>query len=117
MLKATDYEILRSVKANGLVQIPLERQPVRVATLLDEKTFNEDQYLIHHQTVSLEDRVHDWDWRSGQFRYYTRVADVADVLVVYQIEDVTPSARFDAMTGKPLSQQVPENRAGRLPVP
>jgi hypothetical protein len=54
--------------------------------------------------VFLEDRVHDWDWRSGQFRYYTRVADVADVLVVYQIEDVKPVARFDAMTGKPLSQ-------------
>jgi hypothetical protein len=46
MLKATEYEILRGVKASGLVQIPLERQPVRVATLLDEKAFNEDQYLI-----------------------------------------------------------------------
>lgn len=104
MLKATDYEILRGVKASGLIKIPLDRQPVRVATLLDEEAFNADQYLIHQRTVFLEDRVHDWEWRSGQFRYYTRVADVADVLVVYQIEDVTPVARFDAMTGQPLSQ-------------
>jgi hypothetical protein len=103
MLKATDYEILRGVKVSGLTKIPMERQPVRVATLLDEKAFNEDQYLIHHKTVFLEDRVHDWDWRSGQFRYYTRVADVADVLVVYEIEDVAPTARFNAMTGEPLS--------------
>jgi hypothetical protein len=59
MLKATDYEILRGVKANGLIRRPLERQPVRVATLLDEKAFNEDRYLIHQRTVFLEDRVHN----------------------------------------------------------
>lgn len=104
MLKATDYEILRGVRASGLAQIPLDRQPLRVATLLDERTFNEDQCLIHMKTVFLEDRVHDWNWRNGQFRYYTRVADVADVLIVYQIEEFEPVARFDAMTGKPLSQ-------------
>lgn len=104
MLKATDYEILRGVRASGLAQIPLDRQPVRVATLLDEKAFNEDQYLIHMKTVFLEDRLHDWDWRNGLFRYYTRVADVADVLVIYETDDVKPVARFDSMTGKPLSQ-------------
>ena len=104
MLKATDFQILRGVKASGLIQIPLERQPIRVATLMDEKAFNEDHYLIHLKTVFLEDRMHDWEWRDGLFRYYTRVADVADVLVVYETEEVKPVARFDPMTGLPLSR-------------
>ena len=102
MLKATQFEILRNVKASGLTKIPLERQPVRVATLMDEAAFNEDHFLIHLKTVFLEDRVHDWDWSKGQFRYYTRVAEVADVVVVYELEDVKPAYRFDPATGEPM---------------
>lgn len=103
MLKAIDYEILRDLKASGLIKIPLARQPVRVGTLLDEGVFKQEQFMIHNRTVFLEDRIHDWDWRDGEFRYYTRVAEKADVLVVYAVEEVEPVARFDAMTGKPLS--------------
>lgn len=103
MLKAIDFEILRGMKANGLIRVPLERQPVHVATLLDEDAFNVGFYLVHRKTVFLEDRFHDWDWSDGTLRYYTRVADVADVLVVYKIDDVVPVARFDPMTGEPLS--------------
>lgn len=103
MLKAIEFEILRDVKASGLNKIPLPRQPVRVATLMDEDAFKRDQFMIHNRTVFLEDRMHDWDWRDGEFRYYTRVADRADVLVVYEIADVAPPARFDVMTGKPLA--------------
>lgn len=106
MLKAIEFEILRAVKASGLVKIPLSRQPVRVATLLDERAFKRDQFLIHNRTVFLEDRIHDWDWRDGAFRYYTRVADCADVLVVYQIADEDPPVRFDSMTGMPLAPPV-----------
>jgi hypothetical protein len=32
------------------------------------------------------------------------VAEVADVVVVYALEEVVPVARFDSMTGKPLAQ-------------
>lgn len=106
MLKAIEFEILRAVKASGLVKIPLPRQPVRVATLLDEDAFKRDQFLIHNRTVFLEDRIHDWDWREGALRYYTRVADCADVLVVYQIADEEQSVRFGSKTGKPLAPLV-----------
>lgn len=104
MLRATDYEILRGVKASGLIKIPLSRQPIRVATLIDQEAFMRDQFMIHNRTVFFEDRVHDWNWQDGQFRYYTRVAEEADVLVVYALEDAQPVARFDPMTGRPLAQ-------------
>lgn len=102
MLKALRYEILRGVQANGRISIPLKEKPVRVATIIDEKAFTDEQYLIHNKTVFLEDRIHDWDWSDGKFRYYTRVAEKADVLVVYEQAHVVPADKFDAMTGKPL---------------
>lgn len=87
MLKAIDYEILRNIEANGRKKIPLARKPVRVATLINEDDFLLDQLMIHNQTVFLEDRFHDWDWQNGQLTYYTRIAQVADVLVVYELKD------------------------------
>lgn len=100
MLKAIDFEILRGVKAGSVVD--LRRQPVRVATMINEAAFATDHYLVHHKTVFLEDRHHDWTWRDGKFRYYSRVADVADVLVVYEESNVVPPLKFDPMTGEPL---------------
>lgn len=85
MLIATDYEILRNVKADGRsLGIPVDRKPIRVATLLNESRFMETgAALIHHDTVFLEDRNHDWDYRSGRFRYFTRIAKVADVVLIF----------------------------------
>ncbi|WP_425953030.1 hypothetical protein [Ralstonia pseudosolanacearum] len=100
MLKAIDFEILRGVEANGRISVPLARKPVRVATMLNESAFNEDQFLIHNRTVFLEDHWHDWAWENGRFRYYTRVASKADVLIVYEEADVEPPRPFDPMTGK-----------------
>ncbi len=100
-LKAVDFEILRGVEANGRIALELARRPVRVATLLDEAGFMEGHFLVHNKTVFLEDRVHDWNWTAGKFRYYTRIAQRADVLVVYAEEMVELPARFDPMTGHP----------------
>lgn len=97
MLKATDYTILRRVQSNGGINIPLARNPVRVATLIDEAGFTRDQLLIHNKTVFMEDRIHDWIWRDGQFRYYTRVAEVADVVVVFALEKTSDAP------GRPLN--------------
>lgn len=97
MLKATDYTILRGVQANGGINIPLDRQPVRVATLIDEAGFKRDQLLVHNKTVFLEEKFHDWNWRNGQFRYYTRVAEVADVVVVFALEKTSDAP------GRPLN--------------
>ena len=105
MLKAIRFEILRGLEANGRISVPLAEKPVRVATVLDEAAFNEDHFLIHNQTVFLEDRVHDWSWENGLLRYYTRIATKADVLVVYEIKDVDPTPKFDAVTGKPLQKK------------
>lgn len=102
MLKALRFEILRGIKASGREFVRLAEKPIRVATLINEAAFEEDHYLIHHKTVFLEDRTHDWDWREGKFFYYTRIAEAADVLIVYEEASVTPPAKFDHMTGKPL---------------
>ncbi|MFY2658213.1 hypothetical protein ACOTC5_29890 [Achromobacter xylosoxidans] len=90
MLIAVEYDILRGLAANCRVCVPLERKPVRVATLLKETQFVESGgALVHHHTVFLEDKTHDWDWDDGTFRYYTRVAQKADVVVAYQVQDVS----------------------------
>lgn len=102
MLKAIRFEILRDLEANGRISVPLAEMPVWVATMMNEAAFNEDHYLIHNRTVFLEDRLHDWNWEAGRFRYYTRVATRADVLVVYEIDDVVPEPKFDSMTGERL---------------
>lgn len=103
-LKALDFEILRGVEANGRIALELARRPVRVATLLDEAGFMDGHFLLHNKTVFLEDRVHDWDWTAGKFRYYTRIAQHADVLVVYAAEMAELPARFDPMTGNPVGE-------------
>ena len=103
MLKALRFEILRDITASGLLSIPLAEKPVRVATIINEQSFLENQFLIHHKNVFLEDYIHDWNWQDGKFRYYTRVATKADVLLVYEPATVTPVSKFDPMTGKPLS--------------
>jgi hypothetical protein len=83
MLKATEFEILRGLQSNSRITIPLERKPVRVATLLNEAAFAEQHVMEHLKTVFFEDRVHDWDWSEGKFRFYSRIAGPADVLVVF----------------------------------
>lgn len=106
MLKALKYEILRGVKAGGPA-VSLATKPVRVATMINEESFNEDQVLHHAGNVFLEDYIHDWNWDAqsgGRFRYYSRVAEVADVLIVYEInKNYQPVPKFDRMTGKPVS--------------
>ena len=88
MQKATRFIILRNVEANGRKRIPLEEKPMAVYTLLDEPKFNDGYMLRHNDTVFIEDRFHDWDWNHGQFTYYTRVAESADVLIVYDRENL-----------------------------
>lgn len=86
VLKAVEYEILRGVRASGTVKIPLARKPVRVATLIDEQAFLKAGILEHNRSVFLEDHLHDWTHSNGVFTYYSRVAQVADVVVAYEVE-------------------------------
>lgn len=86
---AKDFLILRDIKADGRISHALERKPLRVATLLDEGKFNGKGHgLLHNHTVFFEDQLHDWVWENGHFRYFSRIAAVADVLIVYELGDV-----------------------------
>ncbi|WP_087863527.1 hypothetical protein [Comamonas thiooxydans] len=103
MIKALDFIILRNMEANGRIGLPMDREPVRVATLLDEDFFNKDHLLVHHKSVFLEDKTHDWNYIKGKFYYYSRVAERADVLVVYeQDKNYTPEAKYCTKTGAKL---------------
>jgi len=83
-MKSTDFEILRSVEANGRKKIPLTRKPVRLATLINEEKFiKTGGEFIHCETVFLEDKYHDWDWNDGFLTYYSRIAEIADIVVSY----------------------------------
>lgn len=112
---STDHIILRDIIASGMVRHRLERKPVRVATMLNEAAFVEQgNHLRHNSTVFLEDRIHDWDYTPvdreqpngpGDFRYYTRIAQRADVLVVFALSQTPPerAIKFDPETGLPVS--------------
>lgn len=102
-LVATDFIILRDIKASGLIKIPMERKPVRVGTLLNEAKFLENKELKHWETVFFEDYVHDWNWDAGVFRFYTRIAEKADVVVAFAVEEQQLPPKFDPETGKPLA--------------
>ncbi len=83
-MKTTDFEILRNIKSDSKIGIPLDAKPVRVATILDQEKFNITGYeIIHNETVFIEERVHDWHWHNGMFYYYSRVCETADVLISY----------------------------------
>lgn len=92
MLIATRFEILRNVQT-GLRPTLMAEKPRRVATMLCEESFNRLGFaMMHHKTVFFEDQTHDWDWREGKFYYYTRIAMQADVLLAYEVQDVS---KFD----------------------
>lgn len=105
---ATKYEILRGVSPTSRTPCKIQpsAKPIRVAFLLDERKFVDSGGLIsHHDTLFLEDTVHDWDWHNGVFYYYGHamgVEEVGDIVVVLTEEYREGVARFDAMTGKPL---------------
>jgi len=84
MLIATDFAILRDVPANCRARIPLERQPLRLVTLIDEAAFKAyGNAIIHRVTGYIEDQMHDWSWHKGVLRYYTRITEKSDLLIVY----------------------------------
>lgn len=97
MRRATEFEILRGLTANAQIKIDLPRNPVVVATLIDEQLFMKDQLLEHNKSIFLEDRHHDYVWDNGIFRYFTRVALKADVLVVYALETWDPNQAPDVV--------------------
>jgi hypothetical protein len=51
----------------------------RVHHLLDEKLYREIGTL-HWRSTFLEDKMHDWDVRRGQFFYYAHSCEKGDVV-------------------------------------
>ena len=79
-----DYEILRGV-VNGAAFVSLQRCPKKVWTLLDEEKLKRIG-VVHWHSAFLEDRMHDWDWKDGQFRFYGHSGEkgeIHDLLVEY----------------------------------
>lgn len=114
---STDHIILRDIPASGKISHRLERKPVRVATMLNETAFVEQgNHLRHNSTVFLEDQIHDWHYTPldkdqpngpGAFHYYTRIAQRADVLVVFALSKTPPDSaiKLDPQTGKPVASE------------
>ncbi|MFA5186542.1 MAG: hypothetical protein WC551_08720 [Patescibacteria group bacterium] len=78
--------------ATGLIPRALpcavERKPDRVWTLYCNPAAppNLPFEPQHNVNAFYEDYMHDWNWRAGQFRYYSRVAD-RPVWVLLEYED------------------------------
>lgn len=80
------YEILRQVMNNSLGTIPMPERPKQVWTIISEQRF-EEIGLKHNDSAFIEDSMHDWDWRDGEFRFYphsTARGDRVDVIIVYE---------------------------------
>lgn len=62
--------------------ITVHRKPDRVWTLLGHSDRNRPPHPrlvpVHGQTAFIEERVHDWAWKEGVLRYYSRVVDRRD---------------------------------------
>lgn len=83
-MHATEFLILRNVASNSRITRDVARKRTMVATLIDEEKFVASGHrLTHLDTVFFEDFLHDWHWQDGNFRYTSRVADDADVVLVY----------------------------------
>lgn len=59
--------------------VRLAKKPDRVWTLSGHRDQSQPPtlpfYPTHGYDAFLDDYVHDWNWRSGVFRYYSRVAN------------------------------------------
>lgn len=61
---------------NAAPSVEMKDEPTRVWTLFwndPDKPPGLPIKPIHHQNAFLEDRVHDWNWDRGKFRYGSRV--------------------------------------------
>lgn len=58
--------------------VEMKDEPTRVWTLFTQKDSESPPELpiapTHNLNAFLEDRVHDWNWAKGRFRYGSRVA-------------------------------------------
>lgn len=116
-LWATRYDILRQIPADGQVTHHLPEKPTRVATLIREAEFAEFGEMQHLRTVFLEDHIHDWNWTPndkkepngpGQFTYYTRVSQCADVVIAYEITREPPTALLEKMRAMDAAREAQE---------
>ena len=64
-----------------------EKKPARLWTILVQGEVVLPFFPVHHANAFLEDETHDWSWKDGTIRYYSRVADPEEgpvrVLVEY----------------------------------
>jgi len=69
----------RLVTKGRFAPLKMREAPTRVWTLFrhtDPAKVPETPFSpVHLDNAFLEDRVHDWNWQQGWFRYYTRVVD------------------------------------------
>lgn len=93
MMFAKRYEVTSAMNSSREWR-PLAEKPKFVCTLIGSETFDPTKPLVHLNNVFFEDRIHDWNWRNGQFSYYSRVSTVGEVcdvvLVIYETQTSPP---------------------------
>lgn len=66
-LHFNEFEILRGVVSSGIAPaIVLNREPIKVATVMDEAGLLADRTLVHNSNCFLEDKFHDWTFNKKQ---------------------------------------------------
>lgn len=81
---ATRYVIMRGLKTSCTIVHSVPEEPIRVVTIRNEELFLATGEMTHHASVFFEDRLHDWQWNNGKFRYFARQNDDAVVALVYE---------------------------------
>lgn len=92
------YKLFRDLTPTSQIAHDCPEEPIVVMSVLDEEKFKQGIH-IHMSTVFFEDRIHDWSWDNGKFRYFGRKVEGVPVAVVFEQREIM---KFDPETGKPL---------------
>jgi hypothetical protein len=57
------------------VRLPYEPTKLWTAIPPNREPVDVPEVLIHHQNAFVESAVHDWSWRNGELRYFSRCVD------------------------------------------
>lgn len=117
MDKITNFEILRDVPlCNRGAFVLLPREPLMVCTLLDESAFHASGHIFDNKVTHLEDRMHDWDWSGGRFRFFPRGEAVTPaVLIIYDLTNIPAERNFCMECGARLiNGQCPQHPTEEL---
>ncbi|MBB4861478.1 hypothetical protein HNP46_000289 [Pseudomonas nitritireducens] len=90
MMISKRHAILRQIPCDSNLIHQVAERPVRVGIVLDEARIARTGELVHNQTIMIDERLHDWEWANGNFRWYSHfvgAGEAENVILVFELEN------------------------------